>query len=68
MKSGGERHLWERMKDEEHRLKGEDELNNRDEAMMEIDTIDWHDFVVVEKIDLYDDEEMKNDEEEEEKL
>jgi len=26
---------------------------------MQIDTIDWHDFVVVEKIDLYDDEEMK---------
>ena len=27
---------------------------------MEVDTIDWHDFVVVEKIDLYDDEEMKD--------
>jgi len=26
---------------------------------MQVDTIDWHDFVVVEKIDLYDDEEMK---------
>jgi G3E family GTPase len=26
---------------------------------MQIDQIDWHDFVVVEKIDLYDDEEMK---------
>lgn len=32
---------------------------------MEIDNIDWHDFVVVEKIDLYD-EEMKNEEEESE--
>ena len=32
---------------------------------MEIDTIDWHDFVVVEKIDLYD-EEMKDEEEKEE--
>ena len=30
---------------------------------MEIDTIDWHDFVVVEKIDLYDDVEMKDDSE-----
>ena len=30
---------------------------------MQIDTIDWHDFVVVEKIDLYDDEEMKAQEE-----
>jgi len=26
---------------------------------MQVDTIDWHDFVIVEKIDLYDDEEMK---------
>ena len=26
---------------------------------MQIDQIDWQDFVVVEKIDLYDDEEMK---------
>ena len=31
---------------------------------MQVDTIDWHDFVVVEKIDLYDDEEMKLVEEE----
>jgi hypothetical protein len=29
---------------------------------MQIDTIDWHDFVVVEKIDLYDDEELKEQE------
>lgn len=29
---------------------------------MDVDMVDWHDFVVVEKIDLYDDEEMKNDE------
>lgn len=28
--------------------------------------VDWHEFVVVEKIDLYDDEEMKMIEEEEE--
>jgi hypothetical protein len=34
---------------------------------MEIDTIDWHDFVVVEKIDLYEDEEMKDEEDEEER-
>ena len=33
-------------------------LNNQ----MQVDTIDWHDFVVVEKIDLYDDEEMKDEE------
>ena len=26
---------------------------------MQVDTIDWYDFVVVEKIELYDDEEMK---------
>jgi hypothetical protein len=26
---------------------------------MQVDQIDWYDFVVVEKIDLYDDEEMK---------
>jgi hypothetical protein len=32
---------------------------------MEIDTIDWHDFVVVEKIDLYD-EVMKNEDEDSE--
>lgn len=27
---------------------------------MQVDTIDWHDFVVVEKIDLYDDVEMQD--------
>lgn len=32
---------------------------------MQIEQIDWHDFVVVEKIELYDDEEMKMIEEEE---
>mmetsp|Transcript_8181 Transcript_8181/g.6096 ORF Transcript_8181/g.6096 Transcript_8181/m.6096 type:complete len:97 (+) Transcript_8181:875-1165(+) len=31
---------------------------------MEVDSIDWHDFVVVEQIDLYD-EEMKQESEEE---
>lgn len=31
---------------------------------MQVDTIDWHEFVVVEKIDLYDDEEMKIEDEE----
>jgi hypothetical protein len=30
---------------------------------MQVDTIDWHDFVVVDKIDLYDDEEMRDAEE-----
>lgn len=30
---------------------------------MQIDAIDWHDFVVVERIDLYDDEEMKKEDE-----
>ena len=29
------------------------------EEQMQIEAIDWHEFVVVEKIDLYDDEEMK---------
>lgn len=28
---------------------------------MEIDQIDWHDFVVVETINLYEDEEMKDE-------
>jgi len=28
-----------------------------------VDPIDWHDFVVVDKIDLYDDEEMRDAEE-----
>ena len=32
---------------------------------MQVDQIDWHDFVVVEKIELYDDEEMKDMEEQE---
>lgn len=27
---------------------------------MQVDTIDWHDFIVVEKIDLYDDVEMQD--------
>lgn len=31
---------------------------------MQVDTIDWHDFVVVEKIDLFDDEDMKDQEDE----
>lgn len=32
---------------------------------MQVDTIEWHEFVVVEKIELYDDEEMKAVEDEE---
>lgn len=34
---------------------------------MQIENIDWNDFVVVEKIDLYDDEEMKLQDEEAER-
>jgi hypothetical protein len=67
MKAAGERHLWERQRDEEQRLKGDDEFALNNETPMEIDTIDWHDFVVVEKIDLYEDEEMKDEEDEEER-
>lgn len=37
----------------------------KDEEQMQIEAIDWHDFVVVEKIDLYDDEEMRLQEEQE---
>ena len=42
----------------------------RDDDQMQIDTIDWQDFVVVDKIDLYEDEEMRdaNDAEEQDKL
>lgn len=29
---------------------------------MQVDTIDWYDFVVVEKIDLYDDVDMQTQE------
>lgn len=36
-----------------------------DEQMQIDQQIDWYDFVVVEKIDLYDDEEMKMIEEQE---
>jgi G3E family GTPase len=50
------------MQDEEHkkRVAGGKEGNAApDEEQMQVDNIDWYDFVVVEKIDLYDDEEMK---------
>ena len=65
LRSAGERYLWEKMQDEEHRKKNDKEDDNKDEQMQ--DNIDWYDFVVVEKIDLYDDEEMKEVEEQEEK-
>ncbi len=57
--------MWDKIQDEEHKKRtsgggaGKDQNEPRDEEQMQIDTIDWHDFVVVEKIDLYDDEEMK---------
>ena len=54
LKSAGERYLWEKMREEENK---EEEQN--EEKDMEIDLTDWHDFVIVEKIDLYEDEEMK---------
>jgi G3E family GTPase len=54
--------MWDKMQDEEHkkRVAGGKEGNAApDEEQMQVDNIDWYDFVVVEKIDLYDDEEMK---------
>jgi len=54
------------MKNEENRAKGEQENEGQAPDQMEVDTIDWHDFVMVEQIDLYDDEEMKVEGDEEE--
>ena len=67
LRSAAERYLWERRQDEEQRRKAE-EMGGEDEEMggnQEEEAIEWHDFVVVEKIELYDDEEMKAIEEEE---
>jgi hypothetical protein len=54
--------MWDKLQDEKHkkRMAGGKETNKeQDDEQMQMDTIDWYDFVVVEKIDLYDDEEMK---------
>ena len=54
------------MQDEEQRKKAEDGVDEKvNEEQMQVDAIDWYDFVVVEKIELYDDEEMKMIEEQE---
>ena len=65
MRIAGQRHLWEKAKEEEHRLRVQEngDIDYKEgEDDMDVDMVDWHDFVVVEKIDLYDDEEMKNEE------
>jgi splicing factor 3A subunit 1 len=63
LKTAGDRYLWDKYQEEEHKKRGEEAGGAKaaqvSEEQMQIDQIDWHDFVVVEKIDLYDDEEMK---------
>lgn len=69
MKAAGERHLWDKYQEEKQQ--GKDETAAKHQAAKKQDEdvemqVDWHEFVVVEKIDLYDDEEMKMILEEEE--
>jgi splicing factor 3A subunit 1 len=67
LRQAGERYLWDRYQEEEakKREEGGAALKNGQAAQDEEMQIDWHDFVVVEKIDLYDDEEMRAIEEQE---
>lgn len=68
MRSAGDRYLWDKIQEEE-RMRSDQQADQsnpqKDEEQMQIEAIDWHDFVVVEKIDLYDDEEMRLQEEQE---
>jgi hypothetical protein len=65
MKSAGERHLWDRYQEEKRGEEGTKQQQAKKEEDVEMQ-VDWHEFVVVEKIDLYDDEEMRMIQEEEE--
>jgi len=59
LKSAGQRYLYEKQKREE----GAKDQEMDEEEKKQVDTIDWYDFVVVEKIDLFGDEEMEEEEE-----
>ncbi len=59
------------MQDEELKKRADAGIVNENvvnEEQMQVDQIEWHDFVVVEKIDLYDDEEMKMMDEEDQQM
>ena len=67
MKSSGERYLWDKYQEEKQ--KGEEGKQAQQPAKKDEDVemqVDWHEFVVVETINLYDDEEMRMIQEEEE--
>lgn len=67
LRATGERYLWDKYQEEEAKKRAEDPMaaaqaiRAQEDQMMvdQSNQIDWQDFVVVEKIDLYDDEEMK---------
>jgi len=59
MRHAGERFMWAKMQEEEQKLRGDEDVGTNVEEQMQVDTIDWYDFVVVEQIDLYDDVDMQ---------
>ena len=63
LKTTGDRYLWDRYQEDKRAEEGQPKTAQQqaplDEQMQVDQQIDWYEFVVVEKIDLYDDEEMK---------
>ncbi len=53
--AGEQRQLW--LDSQEKIAKAKGKKDDSDQEMTE-DEIDWHDFVIVEQIDLYNDQEM----------
>lgn len=53
--AGTQRQLW--LDQQERIAKAQGAKNDEDEAMSE-DDVDWHDFVIVEQIELYNNQEM----------
>lgn len=48
MRHAGERFMWAKMQEEEQKLRGDEDVGTNVEEQMQVDTIDWYDFVVVE--------------------
>lgn len=53
LRAGGERHLYA-VQEEQKQRQSKPQESTKDEDM----DIDWHDFVIVEQIDLYEDQDM----------
>ena len=55
---GDQKYQWEKY--QKQKQKYEEKLGKPDEIEIEDDGIDWHDFIVVQTIDLYDEHEDLN--------